>query len=916
MEKAEAAELLAAQAVEQSRAEAFHRLDVWAQRHADLLTVIGEPGLLAGLRRALASTGEPDESTLQAVFAASTGPAVQNLRDLLGRLRAEGSILEERQRELEDERAAVAAERDDAPAPWSARPAARDERPGSPLWRLVRFADGLPPGTAAGVEAALEAANLLDAWVAPADGDIDHDGYLCPLPPSDRPAGPTLADVLLVEEEQDFVPAARVLEILHSISLGSVTSVSAGATRIDPQGRFVQGVQIGSLAKMAPEFIGATARAHRRSVRLAEYDALLAGLAQSRTALGIRIDAEESTVEAIAQAGRILPPAGPIVTALREQRHAAVVLHGKRENADAASAQHDDAVAAVGAAETALRRVCAERGVAAEQVDDIAGAVQRFERCADQAIATYRERATAARHADDATARLDEASGMQAQAEQSLESVRQKHAAETEQVDTLKMTIDNPEAQAILADVNATEQAIDVAEQMLVAARAADVEAQKAVAAAERDVANGSNSLRIAIQEELAEAQQLQPFAHPDLLELLRCPAHLRWPAEVQEGVLSTEILALHDAINTATKDLTPTETSLKQTTTRLTRALDELQTELAGAGQDYRPEWTTDAGLFVVRVADEDGYAPIKVFADRITGHRRDQEMLLTDAERRILEDTLLASLARQIHQRTIDARDLVEAMDREMRKRRMSSGVTIGVGWQLADNLDEDQRLVCKLLEKDPIRLSPTDLTTMRKHFALRIKAARATRGDRSYRDLLAEVLDYRRWRVFAFRLHRPGNSAETLTKSRHSQLSGGEQSVSLHLPLFAAAHALFSSAQPGCPRLLALDEAFAGVDETGRAELMALAVQFDLDLFMTGYDLFATHAAVPGCAHYELSHSPTEHLVSVLLMVWDGAETLADFDGSLIQALGSPGTRSRPFGVAAGATSALSEEDDVLI
>ncbi|WP_211294233.1 SbcC/MukB-like Walker B domain-containing protein [Lentzea kentuckyensis] len=108
------------------------------------------------------------------------------------------------------------------------------------------------------------------------------------------------------------------------------------------------------------------------------------------------------------------------------------------------------------------------------------------------------------------------------------------------------------------------------------------------------------------------------------------------------------------------------------------------------------------------------------------------------------------------------------------------------------------------------------------------------------------------------------------ERLTQARHSTLSGGERSVSLHLPLFAAAHVLLSSAAEHAPRLLALDEAFVGVDDKGRSELLQLTAQFDLDLFMTGYDLWATYATVPACAHYDLSHSAAEHTVSAC---WSG-------------------------------------------
>jgi Putative exonuclease SbcCD, C subunit len=160
---------------------------------------------------------------------------------------------------------------------------------------------------------------------------------------------------------------------------------------------------------------------------------------------------------------------------------------------------------------------------------------------------------------------------------------------------------------------------------------------------------------------------------------------------------------------------------------------------------------------------------------------------------------------LAQQIHERTVDAKDLISRMNTEMRSRKMSLGKTVGVRWLLAD-----------------------------------------------------------------------------------------QQSVSLHLPLFAAAYAMLNSAHPHAPRLLALDEAFAGVDDTGRSELMGLAAQFDLDLFMTGYDLWATQASVRAAAHYDLAHSPAEHTVSALLPVWDGAQLLADEVGELSAVLGSPGTR----------------------
>jgi len=40
-----------------------------------------------------------------------------------------------------------------------------------------------------------------------------------------------------------------------------------------------------------------------------------------------------------------------------------------------------------------------------------------------------------------------------------------------------------------------------------------------------------------------------------------------------------------------------------------------------------------------------------------------------------------------------------------------------------------------------------------------------------------------------------------------------------------------------------MIALDEAFVGIDERYKPDLFGLAVKFDLDLFMTGHDLWVT-------------------------------------------------------------------------
>lgn len=901
---AEQAERHAEDAVAQARARLRAQLEQWAQGKAGLLADLAQPELIDALAAAVDTTGEPGARTLREVYADATATAVARWRDRLATLAAQRAALADRRAEVAAERDRIAAEHDDAPPAPATRPAPRAGRSGAPLWRLVRFTVGVAGADAAAIEAALHAAGLLDAWLHPDPGTAttalasdDLDGYLLPLPPDRRPAGATLADVLAAEE-QDDVPAARITEVLTSVALADVTPPDASPVTIGVDGRYVQGVTAGRFAKVSCEYIGATARAARRAARVTECERLLAVIDADLDAVDRGRASVEALLAAVDAAAAQLPAPAPVHTALRELDRAAATLRARQEASAAAAARLDQALAERAAAAAALRRSAAERSLPVDRLDDTAEAVSRFEKGGVRLEGARTAAARAAEQEDQARQRHDEAVDRFTAAAETARTARARHQEKAEAYRTLRDSV-GADAERVLADVARTADAIIEAEQAVDQARTQLSAARERRVAALTRVELGEQALVAAVAEAQHDAQRLRPYAQPDLLGLLRCPTDLRWPAQTPDDELHPQVAALHEAILTATRELSPTETSLKQSATRLTSALTDLQAQLPAAGLDHRPEWDTDDGVIVVRVADEQGLTPVAHFADRITRERRDQEQLLTDSEQRVLEDALLGQLARQIHHRTIEARDLVAAMDSQMRARRMSSGLTVGVGWRLADDLDAEQRDVCKLLERDPARLGPAQLTTMRRHFAARIKTARAAAPERPYRELLGDVLDYRQWRTFAFTLHRPGGGTEALTRARHSQLSGGEQSVSLHLPLFAAANALFGSARPDAPRLLGLDEAFAGVDDTGRGELMALAKQFDLDLFMTGYDLWATHPAVSGVAHYDLSHSAVEHAVSTVLLVWDGTTNIADFDGTLARALGSPETRRAPVG-----------------
>ena len=91
---------------------------------------------------------------------------------------------------------------------------------------------------------------------------------------------------------------------------------------------------------------------------------------------------------------------------------------------------------------------------------------------------------------------------------------------------------------------------------------------------------------------------------------------------------------------------------------------------------------------------------------------------------------------------------------------------------------------------------------------------------------------------------------------------------------IPLFAAASAHYASAgSPHAPRLVLLDEAFAGVDDDSRAKCLGLLAAFDLDYVLTSEREWGCYPTVPGLAIAQLSRRDGIDAVLVTRWEWDG-------------------------------------------
>lgn len=874
-ESAEAEARTAMTAADASIAEARRELTktiaAWASEHA---TVIDDDDAQQ-LTGTVDQIGEPGVASL--VEIARTRVADRRDAARTDEITLQGTIAD-----LTDQRAAVQRERDtladqgheSPPAPHT-RAASRDERPGAPLWRLVDFRPDLDPQLQPAVEAALESAGLLDAWVLPtglADtGAIDDSFLAAPDGLGPSTGRRSLSEVLVADESaSDLVPTDVVTRVLDSIGWSDLQRTSSGPVGVDGSGAWHLGPLHGHWSKTTAEYIGASARAAHRARRLAELDAQIAGISAEMASTSAAHEALRALIATIDHAIATVPAEEPVLDAIRAADRVAARLAEATAITERRRVERDQARRSASDAQVRLEAEAKTRRlpVGPDELERLAAALDRFRDDGATLVNRLSVAASIAGHlatvSHQAAARAEEhrATGTR------LSEQREHLAVLATELQTLRASLGDS-AQAVLDKIDTLERQLDRLRHEREAANADVIDRTAAAKGFEVERAGAAERITDARTAVEQDATHLAVFARRDVLAVLD-PQIEKAPELARAD--HAGLLALHDALRLSTEGASATDDRIKAVFTALSNAFHELQ---AGLGAEYQPELDVEDNIEVFSVADELGRQPVSSFAARLAVRRDEQSALLSERERRVFEDTLLASLASQIHQRIIEAHDQVDRMNKSLEQRSMSSGLRLQLSWSLPGDLPTDQRAIARLLERDPALFNEHEREQLRGFFASEISDVRSVDPGASYKAVLMKVLDYRRWRTFTPRLIHAGGNEQVLTRKVFSTLSGGEKATALHLPLFAAAAAHYASARPEAPHLIALDEAFAGIDDDTQAKLMGLTVEFDLDLFLTGHDLWGTHASVPALAIYDLIHLHDEQVVHGMRYRWNGSD-----------------------------------------
>lgn len=261
--------------------------------------------------------------------------------------------------------------------------------------------------------------------------------------------------------------------------------------------------------------------------------------------------------------------------------------------------------------------------------------------------------------------------------------------------------------------------------------------------------------------------------------------------------------------------------------------------------------------------------------------------ELLIQEKDRELFEDILADTLSRKLSGRIAESRRWVNDMSRLMKDMKTSMALTFSLDWRAKPANGEgelDTLQLEKLLNRDRELLTSHDIESVSMHFRSRIRSAKETAEENgiviNYMDLVRDALDYRKWFEFRMYFYLDGEGKKELTNGAFNRFSGGEKAMAMYVPLFAAVNAQYKKSESTQhPRIIALDEAFAGVDDKNISSMFQLVHQLGFDYIMNSQSLWGCYEAVDLLKIAELLRPANSNVVTVIHYIWNGREKVLD-------------------------------------
>ena len=771
--------------------------------------------------------------------------------------------------------------------PWRSD---RAGRPGAALWALVDTVPGMGGPEIDRLEAALTGSGLLDSWVQP-EGSVELSPERADVVLTMRPVGGDTLGSLLVaalgiaeDTGSAVVPPEVVAGVLSSIPVVETAlpldanPVTEADVVIGKDGTYRQGSAVGRGPERPARLLGAPARERHRLVRLAELDTAiaavdvrLADLAQQEAALDRRWSAVTAELAA-------LPASMPVDDAERAVSDAAARL-------DEATSRLADTRAALRGAEDRVRAAVrdltvlgARHGLPTDR-DGLKAVELALSRLAE-AVVTWgrRSRELAAAERDHGrSAELATRAGLEAVRAIEDHAASEREAGEVQgRVTALESSVGSEYAE-VLDRMSALDRERG-------AGRNRERELAQRIPALERRVGeleaklSAAAAARARADDDRESAQRRLLLAVDDL----GADADIR-PEVALDG--SSAVLTFARAVAADHHATDADAATVERLSERVRERVHHAQATL-GARVDIDRE-LAEAGWWVLRTMVGGLRRRARELTATLAGELEQGRAELAAEEEQLFEQTLAGSVRRALADRIRQANDLVDGINRQLGAiRTRAGGVQVRLRWEVDPDQLDAVKAARSLLLRDPGDLSEDERASLQSFVRARVDQARVElEANAPWEARLRETLDYRVWHRFTLQLgHRDWEGFQPATPRRLQKLSTGERSIALHLPMIASLAAHYAGPDghaSGCPRLILLDELFAGVDSANRAQLFGTFTAWDLDAVFTSDSEWCKYSTLDGIAIHHLHPPMGTDPVTSTRFTWDGRVQRIDPD-----------------------------------
>jgi hypothetical protein len=755
------------------------------------------------------------------------------------------------------------------PRGWARRVRPHSPGPdGAPLWRLLDPVEDLPAPILATLEAALDAAGLLDAWITPdAVWNAERDGADTVITlPGPRLSGPSLADVLRPAADAAQL-ASPVAVFLASVAWSTDGALPASGSAIAADGRWRTDTATGLAPATADgaSHIGAAARAAWRERRIAE-------LTQQQTALLTeagerRAEADDAArdLAGLAAAARNAPDDANLVSLLRAIAPATAHAQGTATALAKAQEKLDESETLVTQARTAVTTWRDEHSLpqTSDQLDALAHLLDGI----GERLSTLRTERSALAGEQKAAA-LTAAAAQRESARAAAETGKAKdlavRASELEVKARTARDALTSDAQRLLDRVHAIDgllAALQDAADRRATARVDHVAAEATATAALEGIA-GDREAALQVRERATFAWwHTVDSGLPEALDIPEPPT--RTPTAALESARATRATVTPQ--DWPERDPDAQQARIHRTWRKLTEDSTQLRSVLeASAGRTVRiVDSEIDTALPVIEVLIDSsgiGYGPREALL-RLGQQHEDLQRGYDRAWEQTLNQLLGSTFIEHLRDRLATVHTLEKSINDTLAAHPTGTTRTMLRIRRVPLDSDPHGAEVLAALSEDYTLLSAEVQEQVQFFLRSRVEEAQAQAqavGESDWSERLSQALDYRRWFSVVIDSRTGSGRWSPLSRRAHEEQSGGARVVTLMLPLIAALAAMYQSTPTG-PRPLWLDEAFDGVDAPNRASILGLLGEFDMDYLLAGPGPLVNTATVPSAAMYEVVRAP---------------------------------------------------------